>query len=448
MFPWHDFRTFLDYLEKEGQLVRIKKPVSVKHEIAAYIRKSSDVGGPAFLFENIDGYPGWTAAAALYATHRRITMALQTTVDGALGVFQRAVANPIKPKIVKSGPCKEIIWTGAQVDLYKLPHVTHHIRDAGPYITGAVQIAKDPDTGVRGLGIYRMQVIGKDRFAIWAPRERRVGRSGLKSEERGQAQPVAIALGVDPLVEQGSVARVPHGIDKFDIAGGLLGHPVELVKCETIDEEVPADTEIVIEGEYVPNERAPEAPFGEFTGCYSPERQVPVVRAKAITMRRNAIYHSLLTGFPVTEDHLLNWIPLCEVLYRSASAVCPEVKAVNVRGNYVYEALVAIKKRQDGEPYNVMAAVLAGASQAKYCMVVDEDVNIFDDRDLDWALCTRVQPHRDVHIFPIMVGAPLDPSAPIVRHTSKMGIDATIPLGEDRAPYQRCLVPGADEVTW
>ena len=448
MPDWEDMRGFLDYLEKRGELIRIKKEVDTIFEVAAYIRKSSDVGGPAFLFERVKDFPDWRAVGALYATHGRVALALGTSPEKALARFQEAIENPIEPVLITSAPCQEVVIEGDEVDLFKLPIVKHSEKDAGRYITSAVQIAKDPETGVKGLGMHRMLVKGKDRLGLWAPGERRIGRAFLKCEERGRPLDIAICNGLDPLVVLGSVARVPHDVEKLSIAGGLRGEPVKLVPCKTIDLEVPAHAEVVIEGEVLPGVREREAPFGEFTGCHSYEREAPVVRVRAITMRREPIWQTVLTGMPVTEDHILNWLAVCQVIYQCASYACPEVRGVNVFGNYVYEAVVSIKKRMEGEPYNVIASVLGGPAQAKYCIVVDEDINVFDWRDVEWALCTRVQPHRDVHIFPVMLGAPLDPSAPIPRHTSKLGIDATIPLDADRARFERCRVPGAEEVSW
>ncbi len=200
---------------------------------------------------------------------------------------------------------------------------------------------------------------------------------------------------------------------------------------------VPATAECVIEGYIEPHDVAQESPFGEFPGCYGGRMEVPVMTVTAITHRRDPIYQTVLTGFPVTEDHLLNWIPMNAVVYEDAKRVSPGVIDVTVRGNYVYEAVVKMRKRHETEPWNVISAVLAGNAQAKFCIVVDEDVNIFDDREVGWAVSTRIQPATDVHIFPVMVGAPLDPSAPIVRQTSKMGIDATRPLAADLSATRR-----------
>jgi 2,5-furandicarboxylate decarboxylase 1 len=441
-------REWMAALQAAGELRVIEEPVSTRHQIAAYVRRSSDVDGPGFLFSNVEGHPGIRVAAGLYGSRRRVCHALGVREREVAEAFLAAIEDPL-PAVRREGrgACQEVVWEGAEADLHRLPVVTHSERDAA-FITAGVQVAVDPDSGVHGLGIHRMQRFGSDRLGLWAPPERRVGRAVLKSWERGKAQPLAIVLGADPYVALAAVARVPHLVEKYGVAGRLAGQPVELVRAITIDTWVPANAEIVIEGLLHPHQYETESPFGEFTGCYGGSARVPVFTVTAITMRQDPIYHDVLTGFPVTEDHLMNWPAIVAGILRDARSVAPEILAVDVRGNYVYEAVVQMRKRLQHEPWNVMAAVLAGTTQAKYCMVVDPDVDIFNPVDLEWAFCTRVQPATDLHVFPTMVGAPLDPSAPVRRQTGKLGIDATIPLDADPEPYRRVTVPGAEAVRW
>ena len=194
----------------------------------------------------------------------------------------------IPPEIVSNAPCKEIKWTGDQVDLSKLPIVTHASKDCGPYVTIGVQVGKDPDTGIRNLSIHRMLVLGKDRLSLWAPADHHLGRMILMAEERKRGLEVATAVGVDPAIVVGSQARVPFGIDEFHVAGGLRGAAVKLTKCETIDVEVPAFAEVVIEGVTIPGERVADGPYGEYPGCYSEAKQAPVLKVTAITMRQES----------------------------------------------------------------------------------------------------------------------------------------------------------------
>ncbi len=447
---WTDFRHFLQGLEEEGELRRISREVNPEFEIAAYVRRASDTNGPAFLFNRVRGHPGWTVAAGVYGTYRRLELALGTDMRSVIDVYGEAVRNPLPPVAVGDGPVKEVVLRGDQVDCTQFPLVTHSEHDAGRYITAGVAFARDPETGVLGLSIQRMLLRGPRRFGISLPAERRIGRAQAKAEDRGEALPAAIVIGAGPYVDLGSQAKIPHDEAKLGVAGALAGAPVELVKAETCDLEVPARAEMVIEGRILPGVREPEGPFGEVGGTYGLRDNRHVFEVTAVTTRRNPIYQTALTGMPTTENHVMAWPSVAEAAKRLAKQACPEVRDVHAIGPY-YVIIVSIKKRLEGEARNVILSVLgptAGAPQAKWVIVVDDDIDVRNWDEVLWALYTRVQPDRDVMIFPAMVGAPLDPSAPIYRHTSKVGIDATVPLGADRSRYARVLVPGADDVSW
>ncbi len=444
------FRNYLLALEKHGQLKHITREVNPEFEIAAHVRRSSDIDGPAFIFENVKGHPKWRVAAGLYGTLARLPIAMGCPIDEVVERYGRAVRNPIPPARTKTGPVKDVILEGDHVDCTTLPLCVHSQLDAGRYITAGVMIGRDPETGMLGVGLQRMQLKGPRSFGVNLPTERRVGRAQLKAEERGERLGVAVVLGAGPLVDLGSQAKIPHTQEKRGVAGALAGKPIELVPCETVDAEVPADAEIVVEGHFVPKVREPEGPFGEVAGTYGLLGNRHVFEVSAITMRKDAIHQTALTGMPTTDNHVQAWPAVCESIKRLAQQACPEVVDVHAIGPY-YIAIVAIKKRLQHEARNVILSVLgptAGAPQAKFCIVVDPEINVRDINQVLWALYTRVQPERDALIFPAMVGAPLDPSAPIHRHSSKMGFDATRPIGEDSLRYDRVIVPGADTVTW
>ena len=427
-----DFRAYLEALARAGQLVRVARPVSPEFEIAAYVRKSSDTQGPAFVFENVVGHPGWTLAAGLYGTMARLPVALGCRLGEVVDRYGEAVRTPIAPRRVASGACQEVVLTGEQADCTKLPIVVHSELDAGRYLTAGVMFGRDPETGILGVGLQRMQLKEPRRFGVNMPAERRVGRAVLKAEDRGERFGVAVALGAGPFVDLGSQAKIPHTQEKLGVAGALAGRPVDL------------------EGHFLPKVREPEGPFGEVAGTYGLLGDRHVFEVSAITMRRDAMYQTALTGMPTTDNHVQAWPAICESIKRMAQLACPEVVDVHAIGPY-YIAVVAIRKRLAYEARNVILSVLgptAGAPQAKYCIVVDPDVNVRDLDQVLWALYTRCQPSADVMIFPPMVGAPLDPSAPVHRHSSKMGFDCTVPLGESRERYNRVIVPGADQVSW
>ncbi len=444
------FRDWVDELRNQGEFVDVEEAVSTKFEIAAYIKRSCEVGGPVFRFRNVDGH-SMDVVGGLYGTKSRILSALDVdTHEAGMDRYVSASENPIEPTIVDDGPVKDVIDTDPSLE--EIPIVHHNEHDDGHYITAGVQVANLPHTGVRGQGIYRMPRYDDEHLGLYSPAERRVGRAYRINGDEGESTDLAIVLGASPAVTMGSIANVPHTQDKYGVAGAIQAEPVELVPCETIDVDVPADAELVIEGKIHPDEQMDEGPFGEYPGCYSGSEQIPLVEVTGIMHRTDPMYHTILTGFPPTENNLMNWIGESATVKQDAERAVPEVDQATVKcgtagGNGRYEAFVSIDKRVDGEPWNVIASVLGGRTGAKYCTVVDSDVNVYDETQLNWAYNTRVQPQRDVHQFPRMVGASLDPSGGN-RQSDKMGIDATVPTDEDTRKYRRARVPGVDDVEW
>ncbi|HXV49602.1 MAG TPA: UbiD family decarboxylase [Candidatus Binatia bacterium] len=446
---FEDLRGFLAHLEDLGQLKPVNDEISVKYEIAAGMRKTSDIEGPALLFENVKGYPGWRVLGGLFATRKLVSLGLGVPQDEMLERYLTLEDKRIAPEMVATGPCKEIKWTGDQIDLTKLPIVTHASQDCGPYVTIGVQIGKDPDTGIRNLSIHRMLVLGKDKLSLWAPADHHLGRMILKAEEKGKGLEVATAVGVEPTIVVGSQARVPYGIDEFHVAGGLRGTAVKLVKCETIDVEVPAMAEVIIEGVTIPGERVADGPYGEYPGCYSEAKQAPVLKVTAITMRKNPIWQTALTGMPVTENHTLIEYGNAAVVYREVKKIVPEVKGVNMTpgGTFRHHVVVSIKKRAENEGRNVILALLSMGIGLKQVIVVDDDIDPFDPMQVDWAMATRFQADKDAIIIPRIACSTLDPSCPEARVTAGLGIDATAPI-KDRWRFEKVEIPGVDKVKY
>ena len=446
---FQDLRGFLEVLEREEQLLRVHREVDTRFEIAAGIRKSSDTGGPALLFDNVKGHPGWRVLGALFATRRLVAMGLGVTEDKLLERYLTLEDQRIPSEVTATGPVKEVRWTGGDVDLDRLPIAVHSEKDCGAYVTIGIQIGKDPDTRVPNVSIHRMLRLGKDRLSLWAPPDHHLGRMILKAEDRGEGLEVATAIGVDPALIIGSQARVPYGVDEFAVSGGLRGAPVQLTPCETIDVEAPAHAEVVIEGVTVPGERVSDGPYGEYPGTYSESKQAPVLRVTAITMRQDPIYQTCLTGMPVTENHTLIECANAALVYRTVAAITPEVKDVSVTagGTFRHHAVVSMRKRHEAEARNVILALLATGAGFKRVVVVDEDIDVHDPVDVEWAMNTRVQPDRDVVIVPNLACSTLDPSAPAPRTTAGWGVDATMPL-RDNEYYRKVRVPGTDQVDY
>jgi UbiD family decarboxylase len=446
---FEDLRGFLAHLESQGQLVRVKDEVDVKYEIAAGMRKTSDIDGPALLFENIKGYSGWRVLGGLFATRKLVALGLGVPQEQMLERYLTLEDQRIAPELVSTGPVKDIIWTGSQIDLSKIPIVTHAGKDCGPYVTIGVQVGKDADSGVRNLSIHRMLLLGKDRLSLWAPADHHLGRMILKAEEKGRGLEVATAVGVDPAIIVGSQSKVPYGIDEFHVAGGLRGAPVKLTKCESIDVEVPAFAEVVIEGVTIPGERVADGPYGEYPGCYSEAKQAPVLKVTAITMRNNPIWQTALTGMPVTENHTLIEYGNAAVVYREVKKIVPEVKAINLTpgGTFRHHVVVSIKKRAENEGRNVILGLLSLGIGLKQVIVVDDDIDPFDPMQVDWALATRMQADKDVIIIPRIACSTLDPSVPEPRVTAGLGIDATAPM-KDHWRFEKVEIPGVDKVKY
>lgn len=446
---FEDLRGFLDKLEGEKQLLHVNREVDTQFEIAAGIRKTSDVEGPALLFDNVKNHPGWRVLGGLFATRKLVAMGLGVTKEKLLERYLTLEDKRIPSELLSTGPVKEIRWTGDDIDLNKLPIAVHSEKDCGAYVTIGIQIGKDPDTRIPNVSIHRMLRLGRDRLSLWAPPDHHLGRMILKAEDRGEGLEVATAIGVDPTLIIGSQARVPYGVDEFAVSGGLRGAPVQLTKCDTIDVEVPAHAEVVIEGVTIPGERVSDGPYGEYPGTYSESKQSPVVKVTAITMRANPIYQTALTGFPVTENHTLIECANAALVYRTVATITPEIKDVSVTagGTFRHHAVVSIRKRHEAEARNVILALLATGAGFKRVVVVDEDIDVHDPVDVEWAINTRVQPDKDVIIVPNLMCSTLDPSVPASRTTAGWGVDATMPL-TDNEYYLKVKVPGVDKVDY
>lgn len=452
-----DFRDYLDNLERQGMLLRVTKEVSPRFEMAAGIYKTGKTDGPALLFENVKGYSGWKVAGGLFATQRLLAFALQTDENKLLERYLEFGQQRIEPVLVSSGPVKEVIAKGADVDLTKLPFLTYCEKDALPYHHAGVQIARHPATGIQNASVHRMSILGKDKMGLHLNRAGHLGLMIQAAEEQGQGLGVATVVAPHPALIIASAVRAPMGVDEMEIAGALCGKPFEVVKCETIDVHVPADAEIVIEGVTVPGDRVIEGSWGGARGNYillesqytktsegKPVLEGFVVKVTAITMRQNPIYLAMTTGFGPGEDKCLVRGNLTASLYRRLARLVlfPEdIRGVNV-SEVAGHVVVSIHKRDEATPKNIIYALLAQMG-FKRVVVVDEDIDIYDPVEVEWAMATRVEPERDVIIIPPANGLPT---------LGQWGIDATAPLtGEpfgERWLYKKAIPPGVDEVDY
>jgi 2,5-furandicarboxylate decarboxylase 1 len=387
------------------------------------------------LFKNVKGYD-LPVVGNLCARRDLIAKSVGVEQHELTSKYVEAHNKPIPCKVVRSGPVKEFILGDVDI-LAALPVLTHHEKDAAPYICSGVSIYKDPKTGARGESIHRHQVKGKNRLSICIA-SRPLSDYYANAEARDEPFEIAVAIGLVPSLLMSSVTNVPEGFDKFGIAGGLKGSPVELVKCETIDVEVPAQAEIVLEGKILPKVREVDGPFGESYGAYTTVES-PVIEVKTITHRHAPIYHGLLATS--TDAFNLGAIPSEALLLETIRSAVPTVKSVHVHSPL--HAVISVSNPKEGDAR--LALLLALAKGVKHAVAVDDDINIYDHRDVDWAISTRVQADQDLIIIPSLPGSTIDPSAAGFEGralTAKVGIDATKPIDAPPMKFEKMKVPG------
>ncbi len=441
-------RAFVDAYGRAfaGEVVRISEPVSTEYDVMAVVLEYERRRRyPILLFERVHG-SDIPIICNVVASRRALAFALDVPESGLAVEYARRIKDVIKPVVVPDPPFRTRVLRGGDVDLGRLPIPTYFPGDAGPYLTAGMLVARDPDTGVETEGYHRFQVKGRDRMGVSLHSRRRMFEYQRRAEARGQPLPCAIALGLHPLVSMGSLAYPPADVGKFEVVGGLLGEALEVAPCSTIDLHVPAAAEIVIEGEIVPGVREPEGPFGEFTGYFSRRSTQHVFVAKAISMRERPWFQSIGSGR--AGDHITTLGLVREAEITNALArVIPNVTGVHVplSGTSSFTAYVAIKQSRPGEAKHVIPIVLGVDHYLKLVIVVDDDIDVFDESDVMWAVATRMQADRDLVVISGSLGAMLDPSADDQGITAKLGIDATRPLGD---PFAEKLVMAPDRMAW
>jgi len=428
-----NFRQFLDRLRQAGELVDLHQPVDIRH-IATLV----DQAKTALYFHKVIGYDMPVVSGLIRSRERAIMSLGCETYREIEDKLTAAIAKPIPPKHVKTSPTREVIMVGDDVDLYKLPIPMSSIYDGGPMITAGIVITRDPELGINS-GIYRFIVKEKALTGIDIVTPNNMRLFAQRAFERKEPLPISISIGTHPIEITGSGYRAPLGVDEMGIAGGIRGAPVELAPCETIDMPYIADAEIVLEAEILPTGWTwPEGRFGEFTRLMGGLHWNPLVRIKAISMRKDAIYYNLHMPWENT------WLaaPTRYAAIRQALKTAGvQVKEINVTlgGCAFWHAVISIKK-QPGEGKNALLAALS-VMDLKHVVVVDDDIDVFDPTEVEWAIATRVQGDKDVMVVGNARAKPLDPSLPqgygVVPTGAKVGIDATIPEGIPREYYER-----------
>jgi UbiD family decarboxylase len=419
-------RPFLQQLEKDGKLTRIKKEVSIQKEIANIIYSLDE---QPVIFENVKGYD-FPIFAGITSNRDIIAEGLRTTKDNLLFKLVDALRNPVKPEIVKNAPCQEVIIKNP--DLSKIPLLFHLDGDGGRYGSATVATIKDPDTG-RNVSYHRLMEIGKKKFTARLIKKRQTRTTYDKIT--GDLE-MAVCIGNSVAVMIAASLGPPPGVDEFSLANSLDKTP--LVKCVTKDLEVPAESEFVIEGRLT-RDLDREGPFVDLTETRDFERQEPVFVVDCITHRKDAMYQALIPGR--LEHKTLMGMPKEPTIYDEVSKVveCKNVLVTLGGGSWLH-GIVQIKKKNPDDGKLAIDAAFNGHKSLKHVIIIDDDVDIYDGNAVEWAIATRFQGDKDLVIKPNQPGSSLDPSG---KHeegkktlTTKVGIDATIPTGVDKKNYE------------
>lgn len=439
-----NLRTFMEQLDKAGLLARVDQAVDPRYELAGVMFQSALAKGPALLFTNVKGKK-IALAANLCASRQRMAMALDTTPDRAGEVYLERIKRHLPPQRSSSGSCQQVVEP--EVDLGSLPIITAHEYDAGPYISCGVVVARHPDSGLANLSVHRILPLGKDKAAIFINPASDLAQYYQCAKDK--PLPIAVILGLHPAFLMAAAAKFPFSTDEYDAAGSFLGQPAQLVKCRSCDIEVPADAEIVLEGEISQAKRVPEGPFGEYPGTYGAgnlePKDAPVIHFNCFTHREQPLYQAIICGPTLGhESTYLYCVSREGALYAATKAVCPAVKAVSIHPCRYVAAIQLQEGRKPGDVGLILAAAFSINDFVKYVVLVNEDVDIADPADLFWAMSTRVDPGRDFYIFPQMRQDALDPSTN--RICDKLGIDATVPLDVDPRGFTRTRIPNLDKI--
>jgi 4-hydroxy-3-polyprenylbenzoate decarboxylase len=455
-----NLRSFLDQLEQRGQLKRIKALVDPDLEIAEISNRLLQSGGPALLFENVKG-SSIPVVVNLLGTVERVCWAMDMENQSELeelGIRLGKLQSPKPPKkisqaidfgkilfdVVKSrpqkvlfgtAPCQEIVFTGDRVDLDILPLIRPWQHDAGKVITLGLVITKDPENGIPNVSVYRLQQQSQNTMTVHWLSVRGGARHLRKAAEMGKKLEIAIALGVDPLLILAAATPIPVDLSEWIFAGLYGGEGVQLVKCKTLDLEVPAQAEFILEGTITPGEVLPDGPFGDHMGYYGGVEDSPLVRFQAITHRQNPIYLTTFSGRPPKEEAMMAialnriYTPILRQQVTEITDFFLPMEALSYKA-----AIISIKKAYPGQARRAALAFWSALPQftyTKFVIVVDESINIRDPRQVVWAISSKVDPVRDVFILPQTPFDSLDFASEKIGLGGRMGIDATTKIAPE-----------------
>lgn len=417
-----DLREYLALLDEHGWLDHVTE----KTDLMAIpgVMKAQEKKGRTVLFENIDGYD-YPLVNNLFGSREFLAEVFGCPVDEVARIFAERSSGRIQPVMTDNAPVQEIVCRGDEIDIWQFPFIVHGAKDAGRYITAGMVIAKDPETGVRNCSFNRMQLKGPAKTGFRMSPTQDLESYYKRSKALGKPLEIAVAIGNHPLDLLAAACGPARDVDELDIAGSLRGEPVPLAKCVSVDLEVPANAELVLEGYISIDEMEEEGPFGDFMEFYVPVMQNHIFHITALTMRKKPILQAISAGSK--DDVTLLATPREAQLYKVFHDMNIDVRGINLAicNNYLTGA-VSIRKVIENEPTNIIMAAFGSFKFMKNFIVVDQDVDVYDPKDLFWAISTRLRAERGVMVVPNAMGFGRDEHG---IHTAKMGIDATAPLG-------------------
>jgi len=425
-----DLRSFISAVESKHpeEIARVIKPISPRYEITALLtRLERSKRFPLLFCEKVNGSDA-PVVINVQASRKLMAFALECRPDELADAFSARQNQPIPPVELSAAPVHEVLRLDDEVDLTQVPLLTHYDVNAAPYITAGIVVAADPDTGVRNTSYNRLMLAGKRELRIFMAVGRHLWTLHNKAERRGEPLPIAIIIGVHPLFSLGAQAFTPSTDDEYAVIGGMMREALRVVRAKTVPIVIPADAEMVIEGRILPHIRREEGPFGEFTGHAVSKDERQVVEVTAITHRKNYIFQDVHAGY--TEHKMMGAVPREAALIKAVRQTVPTVKNVcmPVSGNCRFHAYVSIAKRTPGQAKNAICAAFASDMLLKHVIIVDDDIDVFDEEQVLWAVSNRFQADHGLVVIPNAQGSELDPSAGPGGINAKMGLDATKPL--------------------
>lgn len=432
-----DLHTFIETLEARfpNEILRVGEMVTGKYDTTAYAVELEKEGKyPVLVFENVKN-SSFHIVSNVFASRERLARMLGGNIGNLYDAWNEKLNYLIKPEIVDSGPVKQIKKKGGETNLNDFPIPIHFEGDAGPYVTAGIFVAKDPDTGRRNLSYHRMQLKGENRFGISIHSRGHLWDYLRRASKEGRDLDVAVVIGAHPLIYLGASANVP--VDEYEVAGALMNKPVELVKCETVDLEVPSNAEIVMEGRILHDICEPEGPFSEYTGYLTHRSTQNVLEINTVTHRKDAYFQDIVPGRSA-EHLLLGGVGREASTFKRLKAVVPYVREINYPSSGThFHCYVSMKKVAEGQPRQVLMLLFGLDPYVKLAVVVDDDIDVNNESEVLWAMATRMQADRDIIVIPKALGNLLDPSSS-EGMSAKLGVDATKPLnwriGECRTP--------------